>query len=149
MKEILSGERSYYKIQNIKWVTVPNFDECCPKKIIESKNLKQQKEILQYCPEVYDRGYPKDREYFFNILNSIFPHSIEKMVFDAVQRRRKEKDIKDEIKLLPEFHDVFTSDYSLLGNQGKTIQKLRIDHKKPKRRYNGKRKFNLALSLKK
>ena len=40
MKEILSGNRKYLKIQEIKWVTVPNFDECSPKNIIQSKDIK-------------------------------------------------------------------------------------------------------------
>ena len=81
-------------------------------------------------------------------MNTIFPHSIEKMVFEATQKRRTEKAIKDEIKLLPEFRDIFTSEYSLLGNEGSTIKKLRTDHKKPPRKYKGKRKYELNLNLK-
>ena len=70
------------------------------------------------------------------------------MVFDATQKRRKEKPIKDEIKLLPEFRDIFTSEYSLLGKEGSTIKKLRTGHKKAPRKYKGKRKYDLTLSLK-
>ena len=81
-------------------------------------------------------------------MNTLFPHSIEKMVFESTQKRRKEKPIKDEIKLLPEFRDIFTSEYSLLGKEGKTIKRLRIDHQKPPRKYNGKRKYDLNLELK-
>ena len=120
---------------------MPNFDECCPKTLIAVKNLKSTSDIIHYCPEITTRGYPKDREYFFNVLNTLHPHSIEKMVFDAVQKRKKEKDIKDEIKLLPEFRDIFTSKYSLLGKEGNTVQKLRVDHKKPPKKYNGKKKI--------
>ena len=85
-------------------------------------------------------GFPKDRDYFFNILNTLYPHSIEKMVFAAVQKRKKEKPIKDEIKLIPEFREIFTGEYSLLGKEGKTIKQLRIDHKRPPRKYNGRNK---------
>ena len=81
-------------------------------------------------------------------MNTIFPHSIEKMVFEATQKRKKEKAIKDEINLLPEFRDIFTSEYSLLGKEGKTIKKLRVDHKKPPRKYKGKNKYDLNLDLK-
>ena len=37
----------------------------------------------------------------------------------------------DEIKVNPDFYDMFTNLYSLIGNKGKTIEKLRKNKKKP------------------
>ena len=37
--------------------------------------------------------------------------------------------LEDEIEILPEFRDIFTNKYSLLGSKGKTILELRKKHK--------------------
>ena len=83
--------------------------------------------MLNYCPEISFK-HPADREFFYNILSTIFPHEVEKLVHDAILKREKEKDIPDEIVIIPEFRDIFTNENSILGHKGKTIQKLREKH---------------------
>ena len=80
-------------------------------------------------PELTITGKPKDRRYFFNILNTLKPDIVEKIVFNAYMNRKQEQTIKNEIIVKPEFKDLFDSQYSLIGNKGGTIKMLRKDHK--------------------
>ena len=41
---------------------------------------------------------------------------MDKIVYNANMARVKKTEIPDEIKVLPEFLDIFTSEYSLLGS---------------------------------
>ena len=52
--------------------------------MIEDLKLKNDNKFLEFCPEVIWKNKPKDREYFFNIVNTLFPHKIEKMVYESV-----------------------------------------------------------------
>ena len=58
------------------------------------------------------------------------PNSIEKMVYNAIKQRQHKSEIANEIKVGPEFRDMFTGPYSLIGQEGGTIKTLRIEHKK-------------------
>ena len=59
------------------------------------------------------------------------PNSIEKMVYNAIKQR------------YPEFREIFTGPYSLIGQEGGTIKTLRIDHKKVPRNYKKRRVFKI------
>ena len=74
MKEIINGERKFLKIDQINYVTVPMYDECKPQEVIEKLNLKSNDDFLSYCPEVMWKNEPKDREFFFNVVNTLYPH---------------------------------------------------------------------------
>ena len=87
--------------------------------------------------------FPKDREFFFNILNTLRGKVVEKLVYNAILQREKKKDIPDEIEVAPEFRDIFTDKYSLIGNKGKMINSFRKEHKKNPNKYRGRKKFNL------
>ena len=127
MKNIICTKDSYLLWKNIKIVDVPLYDELNPWNVIKECKLQDNKDLwkklLVYCPELlgYDseiknQSIPKDREFFFNVLNTINPGFMGKIVYNANMARVKKTDIPDEIKVLPEFRDIFTSEYSLLGS---------------------------------
>ena len=55
MKEIISGKKKYLKYGEVNFVNVPFFNELAPYNIIDSWNLKQNKDMLIYCPEIEDK----------------------------------------------------------------------------------------------
>ena len=82
MKKIISGKKKYYEIKDIKWVTVPLFDELTPISVLKALNLEENDKeswnfILELCPEICTKGFPKDRDFFFNILNTLKPECME------------------------------------------------------------------------
>ena len=119
MKEIISGSKRFLKNQSILWVEVPLYDELEPSKVIKKLKLKDDKqkwkEIINYCPELGKYENPKDREFFYNILNTIKPNIVEKIVYYAKIAREKKTTIENEIKVIPELRDIFTEKYSLIG----------------------------------
>ena len=75
-------------------------------------------------PELTITGRPKDRRYFFNVLNTLKSDIVEKIVFNSYMSRKKDQTIKNEIVVKPEFKDLFESEFSLIGNKGGTIKML-------------------------
>ena len=79
MKKIISGKRLYLKMKDIIWIDVPLYDELYPKNIIKEMKLKEKNEketwelLMNFCPELECKEHPKDRDFFFNVLNTIKP----------------------------------------------------------------------------
>ena len=44
--------------------------------------------LVDYCPELKYKGKPKDREFFFNILNTVKPGIVDRLVFNSVKKRQ-------------------------------------------------------------
>ena len=53
--------------------------------------------MLSFCPELKDRKRPKDRTFFYNVLNTIKPNFIDSVVLKAIDNREKKCDIPNEI----------------------------------------------------
>lgn len=81
MKDVISGKRKHFKIQQISYIQVPKFPELSPYNIIEKFNLKQNQLMLNYCPEI-EKKEPYDREFFFNIFNTLNENMMQKMIFE-------------------------------------------------------------------
>ena len=65
-------------------MSIALFDELAPINIINKWNLKNNSELLNFCPEIEVKE-PTDREYFYNIINSVFPHEVEKLVHESIK----------------------------------------------------------------
>ena len=86
MKLILNGSKRHLKYADIKWVTVPLYDELAPINIIEKWGLKNNEDMINYCPEITYKE-PVDRDFFYNVLNTILPHEVEKLVHNSMLKR--------------------------------------------------------------
>ena len=101
-------------------------------------------DLLNYCPELKFTKKPKDRCFFYNILNTISPKCVDKMVLNAMRNRQEKSKIENEISVIPFFRDIFTNDTSLLGNTGNVIKALRVDHKADRKSYTKRKRYNLS-----
>jgi hypothetical protein len=60
-----------FKIGQINFIIVPIYEELSVKKILDM--VKNESEIISYLPdELLTKKIP-EREYFFNILNTVYP----------------------------------------------------------------------------
>ena len=100
--------------------------------------------LCNFCPELRDRKYPKDRTFFYNVLNTIKPEFIDKMVLNAINIREKKSEIPNEIKVGDFFRDIFTDSMSRIGSKGRVIKELRENHKEKPRHYKGRKKYKLT-----
>jgi len=65
--------------------------------------------LKHYMPELKrKKKEPKDRAFFFNILNTLSDRVVDKMVYHAEEARISKSKIEDEITVIPEFRDIFT-----------------------------------------
>ena len=71
IKEIFCGEKKLMKLKEVKFITMPKYDELSVKnlydKLIELEGMKQ------FFPSKYAKGRQCDREYLFNIANTLHP----------------------------------------------------------------------------
>ena len=78
LKEIFEGKKKLMKLKDINHIQVPKYDE------ISVKNLYQKflklKEVAKYFPEKYAKGRQCDRDYMFNIVNTLHPEVMEEIV---------------------------------------------------------------------
>ena len=100
-------------IKDVKFVHVPHFEELKPSNVlkisqIEIKKAALYKRLLQFCPEIKENGKIKDRDLFFNILNTLLSKCVEKMVYHAFKSRDNKSEIANEIAVIPEFMGIFT-----------------------------------------
>ena len=77
-------------MDEVKFVHIPYFDELSPINVLEYLNLEKKNsdiwnKIKLYCPELNYKSNPKDREFFFNVINTLIPNSVEKMVYNALK----------------------------------------------------------------
>ncbi len=77
------------KIKDVNFVHVPLFDELKPQHVLEKMNLEKNnlkiyEDLLHFCPELKIKKWPKDREFFFNILNSLKFGCIDSIVSKAI-----------------------------------------------------------------
>ena len=134
MKEIMNGSRKYMNTYEVKFVSVPLYQDFKPENVLkklnwQSKDKQKYGELLNFCPEIEYKGIPKDREFFFNVINTIDADIVQKMVLHGIEQRQKNPIIPDEMKIISKFQDIFTSSLSIIGNQGKCIQIMRYKHK--------------------
>ena len=71
MKGVLSKEIPHFKTIEIKSVEVPLWDEFSFENVIKELDLKDNKTLCKIIPEIKeDRKVVRDREFFFNVLNT-------------------------------------------------------------------------------
>ena len=78
LKEIFAGKKKLFKLKDVKFIAVPKYDEISVKKLynklIELDNMKD------YFPNKYPKGRQCDREYLFNITNTIHPFILKTII---------------------------------------------------------------------
>ena len=94
---------------------VPIYAECKPENVIEKLKLKESSKFMEFFPEIEYKQTPTDRAFFYNVVNTLIPHSMEKMKYYSSIKRVEDKEIKDEIEVQPEFRDLFLGEFSLIG----------------------------------
>ena len=99
MKDIIAGKKPYYKVADIIPCCIPRFTECRPENVIDELNLRDNEKVMAIFPELADHKGPADRDFFFNVIITIFPHKMEKMKYAATMQRKKGKNIKNEIEV--------------------------------------------------
>ena len=90
----------------MKIVTVDTYSELKPSNVINEMELKTTRkdlyiELKKYLPELEFKDEPKDREFFFNVLNTLESNCIDRIIRNARLIRLFSSKKDDKIEVIP------------------------------------------------
>ena len=71
VRAVLLGEKKLLKVSEKRSINVPKYDELGVKHIYPK--FKRDPEVMQYLQDSYPKDRYPDREYFFTVLNTVYP----------------------------------------------------------------------------
>ena len=71
MKSIFANEKKLLKLHDVKFIQAPKYDEISVKNLYD-KFIKLDG-MAKYFPDNYAKGRQCDREYMFNVANTLHP----------------------------------------------------------------------------
>jgi hypothetical protein len=106
----LKNEKKVLKESDVKQIIVPKYDE------LSVKNLQLQvfddPLVKDYFPDMNDNKRTIDRTFFYNVLNTVYPEYLSKLVDHALEVRNKPEDDetkKEYILMSDEWYDQLMS----------------------------------------
>ena len=81
LKEVFSEEKALLKLDQVKRINVPLYDELSVVNIWPM--TKGDEQFMLYFPTKMPKGRVPDREYFFNILNTFHPQYASELIRHA------------------------------------------------------------------
>ena len=69
LKAVFMEEKGLLKLSEVKWRNVPFYDELAVRKIWP--DAQKDPEVMFFMPDKLPKGRVPDREYLFNVLNTV------------------------------------------------------------------------------
>ena len=84
-KSIFCGDKKLLKLREVKFIAVTKYDELSVKNLYE--DFLELEGMSDYFPDKYAKGRQCDREYMFNIANTVHPAVVEELIGHALSQR--------------------------------------------------------------
>ena len=112
MRDILGGKKKYLILDELKTIEVPKYKAISVQKVYEK--VKSNDLIMSYLPDFKpEEIQPKhalDREFFFNVINTLdpdfFPSAIESIEEQRLEARGAGKPENLQVEIIPELFDL-------------------------------------------
>ena len=98
LKEILQDSKKLMPHKDLRQINVPKYDELSIKNIFPM--IEKDEEIMRYFPSKLPKGRIPDREYLFNILNTLRPDYVSKIIKHAHEQRNSTSDKEKEAEYI-------------------------------------------------
>ena len=85
IRDILVGKKGVLKLFQVNFVSVPKYDELSVKSLYN--NLIKLPEMAQFFPDSYPKGKVCDRDYLFNVANTVHPEVMKELIDYAHKHR--------------------------------------------------------------
>ena len=85
LREVFVEKKQLFKKTEVRHIAVPHYDELSVKNLWPE--VKKDPVFLSYFPSVYPKGKGPPREYFFNVLNTVMPEYLAKILDHANKER--------------------------------------------------------------
>ena len=84
-KDVFAGRLQLLKKEAVKYTSVPYYDELSVKSLWPE--FKKDADFCAFFPAVFPKGKGPPREYFFDILNTLYPEYLAKIMQHANEQR--------------------------------------------------------------
>ena len=71
LRDVLAGKKQLMKKAEVKAVQVPHYDELSVRRLWPE--MRKDADFLSFFPSKYPKDKGPPRDYFFNILNTLYP----------------------------------------------------------------------------
>ena len=124
MKQLLGEAKSLLELRTVQHVNMPRYDELSVKKFWP---LMQKDEVfMKYLPDPTPDGRLPEREYFWNVLNTLKNEYVQQLVEHAnAQRMTVQEDGADAIEISEEWWQKLTALPFVSQTKGKTLHLLK------------------------
>ena len=75
IKDVLCGKKMLMRQDEIKTISVPFYDELSVKKLWPQ--FSKEPDFIKYFPDKYPVGKGPPRQYFFDLLNTLYPEYLQ------------------------------------------------------------------------
>ena len=82
-KDIFAEKKQLIKKKDVLYIEVPKFDELSVKRLYDQ--LLSLESMTNYFPDKYPKGRQCDREYLFNVANTLHPGVIQEFIDHALK----------------------------------------------------------------
>ena len=128
IRSLMRGEKEYVRCSSVHVIKVPHYKGLKVRDIVNFARIKV--DITSYLP-VYDYDKEPNREWIWNIVNSLIPNEFQKFIKQKEDERRKEllQSSNLAMRIKPEFLDIFKSSQAISTVKGKSHYLTRIPKK--------------------
>ena len=85
LRAVFTGEKLLFKKPDVKFVAVSHWDELAVKNLWPA--MRQDKAFNKYFQDEYPKEKAPPREYFFNVLNTLYPDYLTQLRDNASKQR--------------------------------------------------------------
>ena len=85
LKEVLSEQKTLLRLNQVKRIYVPLYDELAVLKLWPM--MQSDEQLMRHFPSKMARGRVPDREYFFNVVNTFHPEYLQQLIKHAQEQR--------------------------------------------------------------
>ena len=91
-KEVLRGDKKLLKLKEVKFIEVVKYDELAVKHLYGE--FIELPLMAEYFPNKYPKGRQCDREYMFNVANTLHEEVVKAVIEHALKQRHAVEGIK-------------------------------------------------------
>ena len=85
LREVFEGNKNLLALTEVVRINVPKYDELSAKEFWN--RFKDDAKVKKYLPDHYAVGKYPDRTYLFNIINTVHPEYLDKVIRHAQTQR--------------------------------------------------------------
>ena len=81
LKSVLKGEKKFLKMKDVRFINPPSYDETSVAHIYDK--VVAMKGMSELFPDSYPKGRQCDRQYMYNVWNTVYPEAVKKVIEHA------------------------------------------------------------------